>query len=174
VMGSLVLLREAREKKKPLHRDAIDPQRDVSPGDALRVWTLGMIAPKVLFGVYVVIHGQQTPGGGFQGGVLLATAPLLIYLGVGFEVFKGVVSFRLVELAEAVGAAGFALIGLAGWATGQGFLANVLPLGKTGTLTSGGTIGLISVAVGLEVTAGFVLLLYAFLQELLADGENHS
>ncbi len=53
------------------------------------------------------------------------------------------------------------------WCWGKPFLTNTLPLGKATELTSGGTIPIISAAVGLEVTAGFVLLLYAFLQELL-------
>lgn len=172
VMGTLVLLREAEEKHRQDEPDALTKERDVGPGEALRVWTMGMTGPTVLFGIYIVVHGQLTPGGGFQGGVILATAPLLIYLTDDFETFKRVASHRLVETAEAVGAGAYAVIGMIAWFYGKELLANVFPLGQAGNLFSGGTVWAISFVVGLEVAAGFVLLLYAFLQETLSGGET--
>ncbi len=131
-----------------------------------------MVAPKVLFGIYVVTHGQLTPGGGFQGGVILASCALIIYVGENFQVFKRIASHAMVESAEGAGAGLFVLIGMLAWLWGRQFLTNTLPLGKSNELTSAGTIPLISIATGLEVTAGFVLLIYAFLQETLsADPE---
>ncbi|HEX5423213.1 MAG TPA: MnhB domain-containing protein [Candidatus Acidoferrales bacterium] len=167
VLGSISLLRMTSEKTDGLLRDAAEPSRDVPASDAIRLWILIMIAPKVLFGIYIVTHGQLTPGGGFQGGVILATAALMLYLGESFAVFRKVVSRPAVEIAEAVGAGGFLLLGMIAWFWGKPFLTNVLPLGKTHELTSGGTMPLISLATGLEVTAGFVLLLFAFLEETL-------
>jgi multicomponent Na+:H+ antiporter subunit B len=173
VLGSIALLRMTTEKQEKLLPDAAEAHRDIPPSDAISLWILAAIAPKVLFGIYVVTHGQLTPGGGFQGGVVLATAALVIYVGESFAVFRRVMSHRLVELAEAAGAGGFLLIGMLGWFWGEPFLTNVLPLGKTHELTSGGTMPLISLATGLEVAAGFVLLLYAFLQEnLTPQGEK--
>ncbi len=169
VMGTLVLLRQAREKGGQPLPDAIVRAREIPASDALRVWILLLIAPKVLWGIYIVTHGQLTPGGGFQGGVILATVPLIIYLGESFGVFKRIASFSLVEISEAVGAGGYILIGMVAWLYGKEFLTNVLPLGKPNRLTSGGTVPLISLSTGFEVTAGFVLLLYAFLQETLTE-----
>ena len=48
---------------------------------------------------------------------------------------------------------------------GGAFLENVLPLGKTGSLLSAGTIPVINLFVGLEVAAGFALLFAEFLEE---------
>ena len=171
VVGSLVLLRQHEEKRERLP-DAAAPGREVGPGDSLRLWTLLMVGPKVAFGLYVVLHGQLSPGGGFQGGVILASVALVVYLGLGFDTFKRLVTHPAVELTEAVGAAAFVLIGAVAWFAGKPFLTDVLPLGKTGALTSGGTIPIISAAVGLEVAAGFVLLLFAFLQETLTVEED--
>ncbi len=167
VVGTLVILREAHEKHRKELPDAFTPAREIRTSDAVRIWILLLISPKVLWGIYIVTHGQLTPGGGFQGGVILATVPLIIYLGESFGVFKRITSFSLVELAEAVGAGAYVLIGMVAWLYGKEFLTNVLPLGKPSQLTSGGTVPLISLSTGLEVTAGFVLLLYAFLQETL-------
>lgn len=169
VLGSMFLLRMTEERGEKELPDTAEISRDVAPSDAMNLWILGMIAPKVLFGIYIVTHGQLTPGGGFQGGVVLATAALMIYVGESFHVFRKVVPHAKVEVAEAVGAGGFILIGMLAWFWGKPFLTNVVPLGKSHALTSGGTIPLISLSTGLEVTAGFVLLLYAFLQENLTS-----
>lgn len=170
VMGAMALLRQAEEKKTIELRDAIDASRDVPGSTAIRVWVLAMVAPKVLFGFYIVSHGQLTPGGGFQGGVILATAPLVIYLGAHFKLFKKIVPHTAVDVAEAIGVAGYVIIGMLAFFWGghtREFLTNVLPMGKAGSPAASGTMPLISLATGLEVAAGFSILLYAFLQELL-------
>jgi len=172
VLGSLVLLRMTEDRKGKVLRDALDPWRDVGPSDAIRLWVLAMIAPKVAFGIYIVTHGQLTPGGGFQGGVILASAALILYLGEGFTVFRDVISHPVTEVLEGAGALGFLFIGMLGWIWGRPYLTDVLPLGKAHELTSGGTIALVSLATGLEVAAGFILLLYAFLQENLIPVEK--
>lgn len=172
VIGGTVLLRRQREEKQSEGRDKQladqSPERQApEPSDAIRVLTLGLVGPLVIFGLYIAAHGQLTPGGGFQGGVILATAPLLIYLAGDLKKFKQITSHTLVEAGEAAGAAGYLAIGLAGLILGGAYLRNVAALGTTGAINSGGTIALIDLATGLEVAAGFVLLLYAFLEQTL-------
>jgi multicomponent Na+:H+ antiporter subunit B len=168
VVGVVVLLRQRADELKEKAEEH-EPRRNVpGPSDAMRMLTLGLAAPTVLFGVYVVSHGQLTPGGGFQGGVVLATVPLLVYLAGDLRRFSRVTPRTLVDLTEAAGLGGFILIGVAGLLWGTSFLQNIIPLGPTqAKVNSGGTIPLISVATGLAVCAGFVLLLVAFLEETL-------
>jgi len=166
-MGSIVLLRQPEEKHQGDLPDATRVGRNLAASPAMRLWIVAMVAPKVVFGIYVVTHGQLTPGGGFQGGVILASCALIIYVGENFDTFKRIMSHRWLEFAEGAGAGLFIVIGMIAWLWGSPFLTNTLPLGQRGTLTSGGTIPLISLATGLEVMAGFVLLLHAFLQETL-------
>lgn len=167
VLGALVLLRMAEEREENPIVDALDSWRDVPPSEATRLWILMMLAPKLAFGIYIVTHGQLTPGGGFQGGVVLASAALIIYVAEQFAVFRAMVNHTVLEMAEALGAGGFVMIGMLAWFWKEPFLTNILPLGKSHELTSAGTIPLISIATGLEVAAGFILLLHAFLQETL-------
>jgi multicomponent Na+:H+ antiporter subunit B len=167
VMGVLLLLRQQRDESPAPPRDKA-PERCISPtSDAVRVLGLMLIGPIILFGIYTVVHGQLTPGGGFQGGVILSVAPLMIYLAGDYETFSKITSHRLTEVAEALGAGGYIVVGLGGIVWGASFLQNVLPLGKVGSVFSGGTIALIDAGVGLEVSAGFVLLSLAYLQETL-------
>jgi multicomponent Na+:H+ antiporter subunit B len=167
VLGAIVLLHIAAERKGKLLPDAAEPWRELGASDATRLWVLVMVAPKITFGIYVVAHGQLTPGGGFQGGVIIASAALMLYVGEHFSYFRDLLSARSMEVAEAAGAAAFVVVGMLAWLKGFPYLTNFLPLGKANELTSGGTIPLISLAIGLEVAAGFTLLLYAFLQETL-------
>ncbi|HVY62223.1 MAG TPA: sodium:proton antiporter, partial [Planctomycetota bacterium] len=74
----------------------------------------------------------------------------------------------LVELAEALGAAAFAFLGVAALLAGAGFLGNFLALGpREPSVVSGGTIPLLGLATGLAVAGGFVLILEEFLAEAL-------
>lgn len=171
IMGVLVLLRQAEDEPKLLP-DASEQGRDLGPSDAWKLITLGLAGTTLLFGTYVVLHGQLTPGGGFQGGAIIASAMLLIYLCNGFQAFKEIIPHGVVEHAEAIGIGGFLLVGLLALVTHQPFLTNIIPLGETNELTSGGTIAWISAATGVEVAAGFILLLHAFLQTVLTTDEK--
>lgn len=171
VLGGVLLLRrqkgEGKDGDGESNEDQSSERNEISPSDAVKVATMALVGPLVVFGIYIVTHGQITPGGGFQGGVILATAPLLVYLGGDFKTFKKIASHTVVELAEAAGALGYVGIGFAGYFLGHAFLKNVFPLGVTGAINSSGTIAAISLATGLEVAGGFVLLLHAFLEQTL-------
>lgn len=133
----------------------------------VRATALPIILATVVFGFYIGLHGQLTPGGGFQAGVILASVPFLLYVCENTEAFKQITSHAAVEAIEALGACSYAVIGLASLIVGAPFLTNVLPLGETGDVFSSGTIALISTCIGFEVTAAFLLVGYTYLQEII-------
>lgn len=164
VVGVLLLFRKQPDDE--FSREEF-PEDEIPTTDTIRVGMQATVAAMVVFGAYVASHGQLTPGGGFQGGVILATAPLLVYLSGQINSFERIVSRPLVDCAEALGAAGYALIGASALFLGAGFLTNWVPLGTTGSLLSAGTIEWISLAVGLEVSGSFVLVMHSYLQEII-------
>jgi multicomponent Na+:H+ antiporter subunit B len=168
VVGVALLLRAGREEEEhEPHREA--KARGESPTtDAIRVAGLGMVGPTVLVGLAIAAHGHVTPGGGFQGGVILATGSLLVFLSGAYLAFRRVNPISLIDVAEGTGAGGFVAVGFLGLVSGGAYLANVLPLGKAGDLLSGGTIPVANMAVALAVAAGFVLILSEFLEQTLA------
>jgi multicomponent Na+:H+ antiporter subunit B len=167
VLGVALLLREARDEEVGPPDDDAPGRRVPETSAAVRVTTLALVGPIVLLSIYITAHGHLTPGGGFQGGVVAATALLLIFLGGEYATLAQVRPLPLVEVAKAAGAAGFVLIGLAGLIASGAFLKNFLPLGTIGELLSAGMMPLLSFAVGLEVTGGMVLLLSEFLDQTL-------
>ncbi len=64
-----------------------------------------------------------------------------------------------------MGASGYIIIGLLGLLAGTYFLSNVIGLGTTGNLLSGGTIWLLNVVVGVEVFGSFAILASEFLDQ---------
>ena len=99
----------------------------------------------------------------------------MIYLSADYECFCRITSHTLAEVAEAAAAGGFALLGLIALLFGLPYLQNFLPLGETGNVASGGSIALISFLTGMEVAAGFLLLMMVFFSEafiLRAIGED--
>lgn len=169
VIGVLLLFRRQPEQRRD--RDRARPRArelEIAETEAVGAMMLAIVAAMVVFGIYEVTHGQLTPGGGFQGGVILATAPLVLYIAGRPKTYQRAVSHPVVEIAEAVGAAGYALIGIAALVTGATFLTNWLPLGETRSLLSSGTIAAISVSVGLEVSGSFALLMYSYLKETIS------
>jgi multicomponent Na+:H+ antiporter subunit B len=173
-LGAVVLLRQQRGEQKDEEEEQDHPadrqRRDTS--DALRLLGLGLVGPLVVLGIYVIVHGHLTPGGGFQGGVVLASAFVLVHVAGRYLILKRVRPMPLVEITEAGGAAGFVLIGLGGIIAGSTFLFNFLPLGEPGTLLSAGMIPLLNISVGLEVAGAVVLLFSEFLEQWLLRGRG--
>jgi multicomponent Na+:H+ antiporter subunit B len=121
----------------------------------------------LIIGIDTVVHGALTPGGGFQGGVVLGTGIHLLYVAGSYRALERLRPVRIFEVGEAVGAGAFACVGLAGAFAATSFLGNLLPWGVIGTLFSGGTVLLLSTAVGIEVASSVVVLLAAFLGQAI-------
>jgi len=115
----------------------------------------------ILFGFYIIIHGHLSPGGGFQGGVIIASAYLLIFLAKNddFEL-----NHKIILLSEALSGAGVILLGILGLLTTNIYFGNFLPLGDIGKLFSGGVIPIIYIFVGIKVSAEITALLEYFIR----------
>jgi multicomponent Na+:H+ antiporter subunit B len=159
VMGVALLLRDVREEgRRP---------RDAMESDPVRMVGIAFSAVLLVMGLYVVAHGAITPGGGFQGGVILAGAIALVYLAGEYRAYRNLMPHPAVDFGEGVGAGGYALIGIASLLLGSAYLHNFGPFGTPGTLASAGSIPFLNVASALEVAAAFILLFTEFLEELL-------
>lgn len=142
---------------------------------AVNLVGFALLAPTVMVGLYVVAHGAVSPGGGFQGGAVLATGLHLAYLAGDYRVLQRIRPVAVFDVAEAIGAAGFVLLGVSALFVGDPFLTNWLPTGTLADLASAGMVELFNVAVGMEVASALVLLLAKFLDQALVvrgDGSD--
>jgi multisubunit Na+/H+ antiporter MnhB subunit len=117
-----------------------------------------------LFGVYIVIFGHLTPGGGFAGGVILASCYILLMLAFGKEQAEKNMPLVLVSRLDCLGAILFAFIAVLGLAVGGSFFVNFLHQeywkGEPFALISAGTIPLCNIAIGLKVGASLFMVVF--------------
>jgi multicomponent Na+:H+ antiporter subunit B len=169
VVGVTLLLRQAKDSQDEdeVLRKAPD---DHTRSDAVEVAGLALIPPLFLLGLWVVAFGMVTPGGGFQGGVLLAGAFFVVFLATSFRSYYTLMPTHWLDFAEGSGAAAFTLLGLGALLAGASYLHNFLGPGLRGTLDSGGSLPLLNWATALEVTAAMLLLFSEFLERYVATG----
>ncbi len=122
-----------------------------TPSSSIVSFTAGVLPGAiVLFGIYIISHGHLSPGGGFPGGAVVASAFLLIML--GSNTIPG--QSRLLASIESLAGLTFGLLGFWGMMTLGQFLNNkVLPVGSPGKLLSAGIIPLISLVIGAKVAS---------------------
>ncbi|MEA3344543.1 MAG: MnhB domain-containing protein [Patescibacteria group bacterium] len=127
----------------------------------IKTVSLISLSPIIIFGLYIISHGHLTPGGGFQGGVIIASAFVLILV-----VFKDDIKLphKLFAFFESLGLVFFIVLGFLGIFKNT-FLYNFLAnspkiLGRTiqfgindGYLNSSGVIPLMNLAIGIEVAS---------------------
>jgi multicomponent Na+:H+ antiporter subunit B len=167
VLGIALILRELRGERLSQHEDESAEHTFASASDALRALAVALIPGVIVIGVYIVVHGQLTPGGGFQGGLVLAAGPLPVFLAGRYMRMKRIAPHRLVELGDTLGAAGYALVGVGGLVFVGTFFKNFLPLGIPGHLLSAGQMDVASVCVGLEVSGAFLVAWSEFLDQAM-------
>lgn len=132
------------------------------PGMSMIVKTVTrwLKGPILLFGIYLVLYGHITPGGGFGGGLIIASAFILITLALGeengLELFSKGVASRL----DSAGLLMFLLLGWLGtWLASGYFFENLgyTPEQAYFSLFSGGSMPLLNIALGLKVASALFL-----------------
>lgn len=129
--------------------------RERDPGMSLIVKTITRLTVGLilLFGIYLLLHGHLTPGGGFAGGVIIALSLVHVMLAFGKEKAFEVLSVSGAKALEGIGALLFLAVALLGLAWGAFFL-NFLPKGEVFELFSAGTIPISNIAIACKVGAG--------------------
>ncbi|HZD44028.1 MAG TPA: MnhB domain-containing protein [Methanomicrobiales archaeon] len=137
----------------------------------------------LIFGLYVVIHGHLTPGGGFQGGAVVATGTVLVIIAYEYRTVSGLVTKEGMRIRESFGLLFFGLVALAALALGGAFFYNWLantgilffglptPIGPNpGIFPTGGVIPLMNFAVGIEVWGGLSIIILYMLSGIQKEG----
>lgn len=125
-----------------------------------------------LYGVYIVLHGHLSPGGGFAGGAIFGVGLVLLALSFNLEEGTRKLSPAAASTLESGGALGFALTGLVALWAGAGYLANRaagFPLGNPGQLLSSGAILAVTFFIGIKVASTVATLFH----QLIGEEDQH-
>jgi multicomponent Na+:H+ antiporter subunit B len=120
-----------------------------------------LLTPLILiFALYVQFHGDYGPGGGFQAGVIFASAFILYSLVFGIENARSVISFNLLRIVSALGLLLYIGVGIVALMSGGHFLEyNVLASDPVG----GQHIGILLVELGVGMTVATVMMMTFFI-----------
>ena len=133
----------------------------------------------VIFGLYIIMHGHVTPGGGFQGGAVVASGVIMLIVAFGSGELKKSLRESRLSLVESSGALIFIGVAFAGLGTiffynflvGTPVFGGVPPIGPNpGDVWTGGVIPLMNFGVGLKVMAGLSAVVLAM--ALFSRGEE--
>ena len=114
-----------------------------------------LIPLMLVYVCYVILHGHLSPGGGFQGGVLVVGVVVMLYLGRGYETTVRALSANLLHETEGIASIVYIALAMMGVAVGAQFCQNILyQQGAAGDLYSSGTIFWMNITVGVKVFTG--------------------
>jgi len=135
-------------------------ENDKGMGMTVKTVTRWLKGPILLFGIYLVVYGHITPGGGFGGGVVIASAFILITLASGEHAAQHLFSRGAASRLDSTGLLIFLALGWLGtWWGGAYFFSNFIatPEAAHFTLLSGGIMPLANLALGLKVASALFL-----------------
>ncbi|WP_428485698.1 MnhB domain-containing protein [Rhodopila sp.] len=173
VTGTTMLLRGSRGEHITARPGQVEGRPIPARSDAIVLICRMLAGLTVLFGLYVALHAMTTPGGGFQGGVIVACGTMLFFLGEGYRGWRRLMRSEFLDACEGGGATLYALCGFASMAAGAPFLGNILPLGSARDVFSGGLMLVENAGVAFAVAGGFAVLFLEFLEETRIEQDGN-
>lgn len=151
----LLMVDDAILKKQAVMNDRrFEPKKDV-----ILQGTAFVLCPIIfIFGIYIILNGHLSPGGGFSGGAIMGSGLILYVNAFGFKKTQRFFDEHIYKIAKITALCMYGLIGTYFYMTGANGIENHIPLGIPGHLLSGGIILPIDICVGLEVACT----MYAF------------
>ena len=132
-------------------------RKEKFPASLILITGCRLLFPLILLlGVYIFLHGHLTPGGGFQGGAVIASGFLLNYLGC----LRHHINENKINSIESIAGSIFVIIGLIGLLYTGYFLSNFLPKGILNNLISAGILPLLYITIGFKVGAELAGIIY--------------
>jgi len=131
----------------------------------------------LIYGIYIVLYGHLTPGGGFAGGIILASSFILLTLAFGKDVALKKLPKSIASELDSVGALMFLIIALLGIAFASGFFVNfaqrMFP-GSDFNLYSAGIIPFCNIAIALKVGSSlFMVFIILSVLRVVLKGDRH-
>lgn len=117
-----------------------------------------IVPQTLLFGFYVIAHGEGGPGGGFQGGVIIAAGIIFYSIIFGLDETEQLVSRAVLETLASFGVLLYAAVGvICMWYGGKFLQYNVLPFHHKHVAAEMGILG-VEIGIGITVASAITLI----------------
>ena len=152
----IMLMVEDAELKK---QEVMNDRRFEPKNDAILQGTAMILVPIIfIFGIYIILNGHLSPGGGFSGGATIGAGMILYASAFSFKKTQRFFDEKIYKIAKVSALCVYGLIGIYYYVTGANGIENHIPLGIPGHIVSAGIIFPINICVGIEVACT----MYAF------------
>jgi len=144
----LILLRNDKKKNGKSSLDALyEPKSDVILQRVARV----LVPVALIFGIYVVLNGHISPGGGFSGGAIMGAALILYSNAFGVEATQKFFTYKTFNTVIVSALSFYAIAKSYSFYTGANHIHSIIPHGTIGNIISSGLILPLNIAVGVIV-----------------------
>lgn len=147
----LILLREDRSALTLKKDERSDRLCLLSDDPIVRATCKTIIPIIMMFGVYILLNGHLSPGGGFAGGAIIGAGLILYAQVLGFDKASAVLSEKLIKGITFVSLSFYCLIKSYSFFTGANGLESIISPGVPGRIFSAGIILPLNLAVGMVV-----------------------
>lgn len=146
-----ILLSFKEDKKKKMKYEAEEMLYDTTKDPILHSVAYFLIPCLLLFGVYILLNGHLSPGGGFSGGAILGAALILYSMAFGFEDISHFMNAKSIKTTSCFSLGFYVVAKAYSFFTGANGLHSIISTGTPGAILSAGLILPLNVAVGLVV-----------------------
>ena len=149
----LILLRV--DKDEDPHSRALEDMNDrhyEPKNDTILQWAAKILVPIiVIFGIYVVLNGHISPGGGFSGGAIIGSGLILYLTAFGFEKTRRFMNEKVVKTLTVCALTFYCFAKSYSFYTGANDLHSIITTGTPGNILSAGLIVYLNICVGIVV-----------------------
>ncbi|MBR5224386.1 MAG: hypothetical protein IKV90_01810 [Clostridia bacterium] len=139
----------ARAMKESPHNETFyEPHRDI----ILQKTAMLLVPVVLIFGVYVVLNGHLSPGGGFSGGAIMGAGLMLYVTAFGFASIRRFFTYKTYQYVVLMALLTYACSKCYSFYTGANHIHSIIPLGTPGAILSSGLILVLNICVGFVVT----------------------
>ena len=160
--GAMVVLFLLRKDKESAKYSQLAAAIDANPhsdtyyepkNDVILQKTAVILVPIVLLtGIYVVLNGHLSPGGGFSGGAIMGAGLILFVTAFGFAKVRKFFTYKLYQRIVLIALLTYACSKCYSFYTGANHIPSIIPLGTPGAILSSGLILVLNICVGFIVT----------------------
>lgn len=144
----MMLMRKDKKGKSGEELTAYDPKRDLIVKRVAK-----MLVPfNLMLGIYVVLNGHLSPGGGFSGGAIMGASLILLSSAYGYKKVRKIFSEKVIKIVTFVSLSFYAIAKGYSFFTGANHIPSGIPTGTPGDIISSGLILPLNIAVGFIVT----------------------
>ena len=137
----------AEKKEAEIEEKIYEDKHDV----ILRHGALILVPFTLIFGIYVILNGHLSPGGGFSGGTIMGAALILYNLAFGDKSTRKFFNFKVYKVITIVALSFYAISKTYSFYTGANHIHSIIPKGIPGNLLSSGLILPLNICVGIVV-----------------------